>query len=161
MRYTVFRDDDISVTTDIGLLMKAHEIITSHGREHTVAVLMDGLWDNKEVWLWLMTAKNLRVGLHGWTHRDYGKESRGVCLAVITRSIHYWNSHAGAYRDAPKITTFYPPWNRTGPELEAACAEVGLTVSTDWKKSSNVFGFHSWELVLPERVADLERALEA
>lgn len=160
-RYNTFRDDDISVTTDIGLLMKTHDLIISYGKIHTVSVLMKDLWDNKEVWLWLMTAKNLSVGLHGWTHLDYSRQPFEICLLDIRRSLDYWQEHTGAYPDAPRISMFYPPWNRSSMELELACRDCGLVLDNRWKKDTPVYGFHSWEMFLPDRWAALEKALRA
>lgn len=160
-RYSLFRDDDISVTTDIGLLIKAHELVTDYGGRHAVALLMKDLWDNKEVWLWLMTTPNLVVGLHGWTHRDYSVLQSTEIIADIELSLTYWREHIGAYPEAPQIDTFFPPWNRSSPALERACYATGLKLDTRWKKDSDVYGFHSWELILPERRAKLVEALES
>lgn len=157
-RYTLFRDDDVSVTTDIGLLMRAHDLIVSHGKTHAVGVLMERLWDAKEVWLWLMTTPGLIVGLHGWRHEDYSTWPTTSIVTDIQRSLDYWRERSGAYPEAPQITTFFPPWNRVSPALEQACRVTGLTLDARWKKGG-VFGFHSWELVLPEREGKLARAL--
>lgn len=160
-RYNLFRDDDISYTTDIGLLMYAHDLITSYKKQHAVAVLMDRLWDNKEVWLWLMTTPNLTIGLHGWTHRDYSLVSSTDAIEDIQRSLAYWSEHTAAYPHVPQLAIFFPPWNKTSPALERACYATGLRVDVRWKKDSDVYGFHSWELLLQDRKRKLEEALRA
>lgn len=161
MKWHTFRDDDISVTTDWRLLDETHALIVRHGRTHTVAVQMERLWENKEVWFWLMRTKGLVVGLHGWRHDDYSRMNSDAAESWIHASLKYWQEHTGAYPNAPKITTFYPPWNRVGPDLEAACSRCGLTLDARWKKDTGVYGFHSWEMQDPERWKELERALKA
>lgn len=155
--YSLFRDDDISFTTDWRLLQEAHDIIVRAGRVHTVAVLMFDLWENHEVWYWLMTAKNLRIGLHGWRHSDYGAMPQAEIEADIRRSLDYWREHTVNYRNPPSIESFYPPWHRSGPALEAACKACGLAL--DARKSAPVYCFHSWELIQPEPRARLEKAV--
>ena len=161
MTYHTFRDDDISFTSDIGLLMQTHELIVSKGKVHTIAIQMERLWDNKEIWFFVMTARNLAVGLHGWDHSDYSRMSMTEILDHLRRCREHWDSHVGHYPNAPKITTFYPPWNRVSDELRQACQACGLTVDNRWKRGSGVYGFHSWELIDPIRRKKLERALDS
>lgn len=161
MKYTLFRDDDVSYTTDWRLLDESHRLITTAGGTHAVAVLMDRLWDNKETWLWLMTAPDLKIGLHGWRHDDYSKLSRQRIVGYINRSLDYYRDHTGHYPNAPQIDTFYPPWNRVSDELRSACEECGLILDSRWKKGSDVYGFHSWELIIPSRRQRLEKALRS
>lgn len=160
-RYHTFRDDDVSYTTDIHLLMLAHDLIVSRGKLHTVAVQMERLWDNKEVWFFIMTAQHLRVGLHGWDHSDYSKKPYGEIDVHLRRCKEHWESHVRAYPDAPKISTFYPPWNRVSDDLRKACHAHGLLIDDRWKGNTGVYGFHSWELIEPQRRRKLERALDS
>ena len=156
-RYHTFRDDDISVTTDIGLLMKTHALIRKYGKTHTVAVQMERLWENKEIWFFLMTAEGLVVGLHGWDHSDYSAVVSPV--EEISQSLHYWKLHTGAYPEAPQIKKFFPPWNRVSADLQRACELCNLELDNRWKKDTGVYGFHSWEMLDPERFGKLEKAL--
>lgn len=115
------------------------------------------LWENKEVWYFLMTAKNLAVGLHCWEHKDYGTLSREVLREDISKSLEYWNSHVsrGGY-SPPEITVFFPPWNSSSSDLESVCEEFALCVDT--RRGGPVFNFHYWELVDQSRVQNLEKA---
>jgi hypothetical protein len=158
-RVEVFRDDDIGVMTDIGKLERAHEIIVSAGKTHTVAVLMKDICDNFEVWWFLHNAKNLNVQLHGWTHKAYdglpwwdnsGKYCDGLTydeiMSDLRESLDYWKniSKRGCYR-IPPLTTFYPPWNRVSDLTLKAAAACGLTVDARHGKGTPVFLFDYWD----------------
>lgn len=156
MSYTLFRDDDISYTSDIHLVMKAHDIITKNGHIHTVAVQMYRLWECKEIWFWLMTAKNLAIGLHCWEHDDYSAMSAQKASEHIKRSLEYWKDKRHPSYNPPKIKTFFPPWNKTSDQLMQACTLNGLRL--DSRVGGEVYGFHYWELIYPERVKRLEDA---
>lgn len=160
MTYTLFRDDDISVTTDVDLLIRTHNLFLKHNKTHTVAIEMERLWENKEVWFFLMTAKNLRVGLHGWSHAEYWKLSAEECESDIRKSLDYWKTvtQRGKY-NAPKITTFYPPWNKVGDGLIEACERCGLTL--DARVGGEVYNFHYWAFIDANRLSQLEQALKA
>jgi peptidoglycan/xylan/chitin deacetylase (PgdA/CDA1 family) len=158
----LYRDDDISVTTNIILLKKVHDIIVSRGKIHTVAVQMKDIWENKEVWYFLMTAKNLDVGLHGWTHRDYSKLSYDEIMRDIHESISYWESNIlrGGY-NKKEIKTFYPPWNRVSQDLERACKDMGLILDSRTIKThpGEVYGFHYWTFTEQDSVDRLVSVL--
>lgn len=158
--YTLFRDDDISYTSNINLLMETHELFLKHDRQHLVTVQMYRLWENKEVWFWLMTAKNLAVGLHGWEHDDYSLMPEHNAAEQIKKSLDYWQtvSARGGYQ-APPITTFYPPWNHVSHTLDVAVRKCGLLLDSRWR--APVYGFHYWELIDPARREALEKALRS
>lgn len=141
--FKLYRDDDISVTSDLGLLMKVHEQFIRYNRIHTVAVVMKDIWQNKEIWYWLMTARNLDVGLHGWEHRDYSRMDLIDIEGDITMSLEYWN-HCRARGKYPhkQIEVFYPPWNKISPALQKACDEFSLAL--DNRVGGEVFNFHYW-----------------
>ncbi|MCC7422023.1 MAG: hypothetical protein IT428_17225 [Planctomycetaceae bacterium] len=159
-KYQVFRNDDVSVTTDIGLLLRTHEAIEKAGRIHTVAVEMCDLWKNKEIWFFLQTARNLEVCLHGWEHSEYWRMTKDQCLEDIRKSLDYWKSmtERGGYR-SPPIKKFLPPWNKIGPGLLEACQIAGLEL--DARVGPPVYNFHSWEFIDRNRLSRLEEALHA
>jgi hypothetical protein len=159
-RYHTLRNDDVSVTTDIHLLMETHRIATERGIIHACGVLMDRLWDNKEVWLFLNATPGLVVALHGLTHADYSTLGTEVIVQDIQSSLAYWERWSRPYKNRPQITSFFPPWNRVSPNLEEACRLTGLKLDSRWK-SDGVWGGHSWEYLLPDRRAKLIKALEA
>lgn len=155
---TLYRDDDICVTSNVTLLRQVHDLFIKHNKIHTVAVQMKDIWDNKEVWYWLMTAPNLEVGLHGWEHKDYGVMPYSEIYSDIERSINYWNTHIvkGKYHQKP-LKKFFPPWNSSSYRLEEACEKFGLTVDT--RVGGEVYNFHYWALQDKDRMKKLEDTL--
>ena len=160
-KFHTFRNDDVGFTSDWRLLDQAHLMIRNAGKRHVIAVLMERLWDNKEIWFWLMDhADEIEIGLHGWQHHDYSTRAIDDIHDDIRRSLELWNNHRKAYPAAKPLTVFYPPWNRVGQPLIDACAANGMTVDAAWKKDTGVYGFHSWELMNEVRLNDLRRALK-
>lgn len=157
--YRLYRDDDISVTSDINLLKKVHEYFIKYNKIHTVAVLMKDIWDNKEIWYWLMTAKNLSIGLHGWKHKNYSELSAPKIACDIHKSLQYWRLHVtrGNY-NAELNHVFYPPWNAVGQELISACKDAGFAV--DSRVGGEVFNFHYWACQDQAHMSALEEALK-
>lgn len=157
--YTLYRDDDISVTSDIQLLMEVHDLFVKHGKIHTVAVLVKDIWENKEVWYWLMTSSNLRIGLHGWDHKDYGRAGYSEIQSDIQRCLEYLHDKAkkGKY-ESPYVDTFYPPWNSVGPDLSKICQLYGL--QCDARIGPPVFNFHYWACQDKKHMDALEEALK-
>ena len=69
----LFRDDDISKFTDLTLFRKVDELFIRHNKIHTIAVEMEGIWENKGIWNYILTSPVIKVDFHGWTHKDYSK----------------------------------------------------------------------------------------
>lgn len=67
----LFRDDDINKYTDLSLFLKIQAAFNEHKKLHTVAVEMEGLWENKGIWHVVVTNLNLKV--------DYSCTSRKAC----------------------------------------------------------------------------------
>lgn len=154
----LWRDDDISVTTDATLLVKIHELFVKYHKTHTVAVQMKDIWENKEVWYFLMTAPNLNIGLHGWEHTDYSRIPRAEIKHELSMALDYWNFMIARGNYEPKpLSVFYPPWNKINEDLVDVCKELGLRV--DNRVGGDVFNFHSWEFIYPERLKHLEASL--
>lgn len=158
-RWDIFRDDDISVTTNIQKLEAAHEIIVGAGRVHTVAVQMREIATNEEVWIWLHEASGLNVQLHGWDHSALdgepwyhnrtGQLHRGLTLDEVTDELRqcceYWEniSRRGGYKWKP-LEVLFPPWNRVSDLTHRAAEKVGLRVDASHGPSSRTLLFHYW-----------------
>lgn len=159
----IFRDDDINKYTDIGTFLKVHSLFEKYKKLHTVAVEMEGLWENKELWYILVTTPNIQIGLHGWTHLDYSKMPYNEICDSISKSLNYWKSHiiegygSGVYQGNKIIRTFYPPWNRVSEDLKRACAACEL--SLDSRTSDGVYNFHYWACIEERYMKDLEQML--
>ena len=155
----IFRDDDISKFTDIGLITKIHSLFLKYNKTHTVAVEMDGLWENKAIWYWLMTAPNLYVGLHGWTHKDYSILPKEDIELDIQKSISYWNYNIERGKYKPKeLKVFYPPWNKRSSLLEEICGKHGLRVHCE--VGGGTYNFHWWTFTGTEDWGKLEELLK-
>lgn len=166
-KWHTFRDDDISVTTNIQKLEAAHEIIVGANRVHTVVVQMREIAANEEVWCWLHEAENLNVQLHGWDHAALdgepwyhnrtGQLHRGLSLGEITFELQqcceYWEniSRRGGYKWKP-LEVLYPPWNRTSDLTNQAAKACGLRVDAQYGPSSGTFLFHYWSAREVERL---------
>ena len=156
--YKMFRDDDIAVTSNCDLLRRVHELFITRNKVHTIAVLMKDIWENKEVWYWLMTAPNLEICLHGWDHKDFSIMSEEEIRHDITLALAYWKSRLACHKkEYIPIKTFLPPWNRISPALIKVSQEFGMAV--DNRVGGEVYNFHYWALYEPMRIVALEEAL--
>src|SRR3990167_3298155 len=150
----VWRDDDVGKFTDLTTLMRIQELFDKYNKTHTCVLLMDDLWESKVIWFWLMTTKNVEVALHGWKHDDYTVYAKEGVKSILSMSLDYWERNSKramevyGYEFKP-IKTFYPPWNKSSPTVEQACAELGLEVSVKTKQTNpdEVYDFHWWELI--------------
>jgi len=158
----MFRDDDISKFTDYYAFNKVNELFTKYRVLHTVAVEMEGIWENKIIFYMLCTDPFIDVELHGWTHRDYGKLSFKECDEDITRALDYWYSNKKrgqsgvpeASLNIKNITRFLPPWNSVGEGLKEACKKHNLIIDT--RGLPEVYQFHWWSTQAPRRLGNLE-----
>lgn len=162
----LFRDDDINIHTDSGLFRQVHELFNKYGKTHTIAVEMENLWDNKFIFYYIAMNRNIKIGLHGWTHRDYSKLSYDECCADIGKSLKYWYENRNrmllpeiAAHESNRIDTFYPPWNRVSDSLKKACEFHGLKVDARCTLPE-VFNFHFWTMFETHRIKELEELLK-
>jgi hypothetical protein len=119
---------------------------------------MRGLWDNKVIWYWLMTAPNLDIGLHGWIHEDISNTPIEHIRNTIQKSLDYWNFHIQRGKYEPKIIkVYYPPWNKSSDDLGGVCRELGLEV--DNRVGGEVYNFHWWTFIDEDRFTQLEKKL--
>ena len=159
--YELYRDDDISVTTDIILFKQVNDLFIKHNKIHTCAVQMAGLWDNKEIWYLLNLHSNIEVGLHCWEHVDYSKLAYDEIVKDINKCLDYWNTKCAksfGKDKAKKINTLFPPWNAISPELEKACNDRGLKL--DARIGPPVYNFHYWSCINPDKMKGLEINLQ-
>ena len=147
----IWRDDDIAAITRgarLEQLCRVDDCFQDVGVLHTIAVIAEGIDRNPDL-IAAIKARGMRVQLHAWSHKDLSDDAES--RAQLPRAVELLTAIFG---DRP--TVLYPPWNRTSPELEAAAAALGLTVST--KKVSleqylrfrgnvaeDVVNFHYWD----------------
>ena len=143
--------------------MRIQDLFDKYNKTHTCAVLMEDLWESKGVWFWLMTTKNIDVTLHGWKHDDYTMCSKEIIKDTLSICLDYWEENSKRAMDVygyefRPLKVFYPPWNKTSPALIEACRELGLEVNTKTRQShpGEVWDFHWWEAIYPEKLKELD-----
>jgi len=145
---TIFRDDDISVFTCPHEFKELHKKFIEKKTVHTVAVVMKDLWLNQAIFYYLATAPYLKIGLHGWEHKDYSGLNYEECYEDLKKSLDYWKDNSlrmiGNFKP---IEIFFAPWNNEGENIKRACIELGLKFCAvkggDWE-GYKVKSFHSW-----------------
>lgn len=148
---TLWRDDDVNYLTDAFRFRELHERFVQRGQIHTAAVLMKDLWENHALFYYLVTAPNLDIGLHGWTHKDYSKLSYEECYEDIKRSLDYWGENTQRMVGKTKpIGVFFAPWNKESKEIKKACEDLDLkfcaTKGGEWD-GKKVKSFHHWAVI--------------
>ena len=151
----IYRDDDANVYTCCTMFKESHEKFISAKQTHTAAVLMKDLWNNHALFWYLINAPYMSVQLHGWEHKDYSKLSYDECYGDLKKSVEYWNTNATRMmsKPAPKINTFFAPWNHSSPTIKKACADLGLkfcdvsspnTLTSSQWDGRELVSFHWW-----------------
>lgn len=158
---TIFRDDDISVSTDLSILKPIHNKFKEANVMHTVAIIAKDLELNKELVTYLRK-ENFDIQLHCWEHYNFTeqpieklKEDIKAALSTLL--------HCGF--DRPKV--IYPPWNCTNKAVNVMIWDTfGIDVSIEKCSLSyyvkhngevpyNVVNFHYWD----SECDDLDEAL--
>lgn len=155
----IWRDDDIGQNTKLDVLQAVDDVFQRHGVPHTIAVIASRI-DTRPDLVELIRERRMIVQLHCWEHDDLSVDA--AARGELERAVETLTSLFA------RPTVLYPPWNRSGPELEAEAARLGLTVS--FKKVSlsqymrvrgdvteRVINFHHWHV--PD-IELLERAIE-
>jgi peptidoglycan/xylan/chitin deacetylase (PgdA/CDA1 family) len=149
MTYTkIFRDDDISHTTDIALFKRVHNYFKEAIVLHTIALICKDIETNPDL-IEYIKSQNIDVQVHCWTHYDMTtdyeqvKEDLQKCIVTIK----------AVFGERP--TTLFPPWNRTDETVNQIAGSLGLKVSNkkisldqyirfNGEVSEEVINFHYW-----------------
>jgi len=147
----LYRDDDISVYTDAFKFKELHEQFMFKGKQHAVAVIMKDLWENQALFWYLATAPVLKIGLHGWEHKDYSKLSYEECYEDLKKSLNYWKTNSKRMTGGvKKIEIFFAPWNHESENIKKACADLGLKFCNKregYWDDYYIKSFHFWNLI--------------
>lgn len=162
----IWRDDDISATTDLRKLQAADDLFQQYQIPHTLAVIAEMIDVNRPL-VELILERRMIVELHGWSHDDLTKSSvaRGNLHNAVLLLKRTFNR---------RPLMLYPPWNRSDDVVEKAAEAIGLTVSI--KKISleqyirsagdvaeDTVNFHYWHdpdvALLPEALQIARRKL--
>lgn len=144
----IFRDDDISHTTDIALFRRVHKYFADAGITHTIALIVKDIETNHALVDYINT-ENIDVQLHCFTHyhliqdpETFAKELP-QCIKTIE------------WLFGKKPTILFPPWNETDETINIICANYGIRVSTEKTSldryilhngnvKEQVINFHYW-----------------
>lgn len=157
----IFRDDDISVHTDLAVLKPVHDIFKKYLVMHTVAIIAKDIDMNTELIMYLKK-ENFDVQLHCFEHYNFTEVPLEKLDTDLLRSI---NMFKRCGLDVPK--TLYPPWNLTNQSvnvmawdkhrLEVSNKKCSLSyyVAHNGNIDVDVVNFHYWD----DECKDLDEAL--
>jgi hypothetical protein len=147
----IYRDDDVNVYTNVYLFKELHKQFIAMSQVHTVAVVMKDLWENHALFWYLATAPLLRVGLHGWEHKDYSILSYNECYNDLRKALSYWETNSTRMiGSCKKIDTFFAPWNRDSENIRNACSDLGLkfcNIRKGYWEGEKIKSFHWWNTI--------------
>lgn len=144
----IFRDDDISHTTDIALFKRVHKYFKDAVMMHTIALIVKDIETNPKL-VEYIKRENIDVQIHCFTHYKLTEDIEQaeldipLCIETIEK----------LFGERP--TVLYPPWNNTTEELNELAESFGLKVSTkkisldqylrcDGEVDEEVINFHYW-----------------
>lgn len=157
----IWRDDDCGPETTgerLKLFKGVHELFKKYNVLHTVALICNGLEENKALVKYLQKEKLLDLQIHCWDHYDFTKDpgQLGIdlpkCIEVIARLF------------GKRPTTLFPPWNKSDDHV-AKVARINFLEVSNKKmslsgylkgQSEAVVNLHSWHI----ECSDLEAALK-
>lgn len=152
----IFRDDDISVDTDLKKFKAVHELFNKYNVLHTVALICKDIEQNKPLLKYLKSQKNIDVQVHAWEHFNF-QENLARLHTELPQAVEIVTRHF------KKPTILYPPWNKSSIGVEKIAWNNGLKVMADKISLSqylrgvkgNVINMHYWS----SECSDLEAAL--
>lgn len=157
----IFRDDDISVHTDLAVLKPVHDIFKKYLVMHTVAIIAKDIDMNTELVMYLKR-ENFDVQLHCWEHYNF---SEAPLQQLETDLLRCKNMFARCGFDKP--VTLYPPWNKTTHAVDVMAwdkqrlkvsnkkCSLSYYVANNGKVDVDVVNFHYWD----DECKDLDEAL--
>lgn len=131
--------------SDLSRLLLVDDLLREHGQLHTIAIIAANLTPALGK---IIRERGMSAQLHCWEHDDLSVDS--MAIAALPKAVWTVEDLTGT-----RPTTLYPPWNRSGPELERMAGRLGLVVSFekisldqyirfDGKVGEEVINFHHW-----------------
>lgn len=157
----IFRDDDISVTTDLAVLKPIHDKFKSAIVMHTVAIIAKDISNNIELISYLKR-ENFDIQLHCWEHYNFTEIPLNQLKGDIGKALIMFETCGF---DRPAV--IYPPWNKTSnavnimlwDEFKLKVSNIKCSLYYYVANQGNVpfdtINFHYWD----EECNDLEEAL--
>ena len=146
----IFRDDDISVSTDLAVLKPIHNLFKQAIVMHTVAVIAKDIDQHPKLVNYLKT-QNFDIQLHCWEHYNL-VENYDKLKVDIGKAIDMFEKCGF---DRPTI--LYPPWNITSnkvnvllwDEFKLGVSNIKCSLSyycaNDGNVEPDVINFHYWD----------------
>jgi peptidoglycan/xylan/chitin deacetylase (PgdA/CDA1 family) len=130
----IYREDDINKNTSLEAIKFTHQQFVRAHKDHTIAIICEGLENNTEVIDYINKTKNWNFAIHGWTHDNYCLMSRSRIEDELDRCILLIEKLFG---EVPE--KWYLPWNgwtkNQGFDKIAYVADIaiyhGVDVDTD------------------------------
>ena len=116
-----FRDDDISLHTELSSIREFNSHYLKYNEIHTMAIIARDLWNNRELTYWLESTPMLDLQYHGLDHVDYSKLSVQECYDQLKEGKEYLEDKLHR-----PIRVFYPPWNIEDQMVRSVCQRLGL-----------------------------------
>lgn len=145
----IFRDDDISVLTDMPEFTRVDAIFKKYGVEHTIAVIAKDIEKNAALVDYINANPHIKVQLHCWEHIKFTENTDmlgGHLVLGIDKLKEVFNVTP---------TILYPPWNESDRQVMVIAHKLGLTVSNKkitltqyirvrGQVAEDVINFHYW-----------------
>lgn len=158
----IFRDDDISVHTDLSVLKPVHGLFKKYLVMHTVAIIAKDIDMNTELIMYLKR-ENFDIQLHCFEHYNFTEVPIDKLDIDLLRCLNMCKRCG--FDPLPK--TLYPPWNQTNQavnvmawdkhKLDVSTKKCSLSqyVSAKGNVDVDVVNFHYWD----DECKDLEEVL--
>ena len=101
-----YREDDISKTTTVEALKFTHNQFINAHKDHTIAIICEGMESNKELIKYINSTKNWNFAIHGWTHDNYCLMTKARIERELDMCILLIEKLFGQVPDK-----WYLPWN--------------------------------------------------
>lgn len=158
----IYSDNDISKKTPIDLIKYVHNQFLIHHRTHTIAVICEGLEQNRQLLDYVNTTTNWEICIHGWTHDNYCllpkekiAEDLDKCILKLERCFgvtpekwylpdNGWTEEKG-FNLVPRVAdiSIYH-----GIDVDTDCDHISHAVEeleNGRKVVTNTVYFHSWD----------------
>ncbi len=159
---TIWRDDDIQVSTDLKQFILVDEIFKKHKVNHTIAVIAKDIEIHQGLVKYIKKNPHIDVQLHCWEHIRYSD------MDLFKKHLKFGRDSLEEIFEKP-VNIWYPPWNETTEDMNKVAKSLGLnpypqhTTLMEYLKDNgnsrfDTVIFHYWftgDVVLLDRALEL------
>jgi len=130
----IYSENDISKNTSLELIKHTHNQFLKSHKTHTIAIICNGMEENREVVEYINHTSNWDICIHGWDHINY-------CLAPKAQIADDVDKCILKIEELFNVTPekWYLPWNgqtkEAGLDLVSYVADIalyhGIDIDTD------------------------------